>query len=416
MLKRELVEDFFSRKIGFTGIRRELEIKPIANKIISIVGPRRSGKTWFFYSLFEILEKPMYVSFEDIAFRNILAQEFFEVIKIFSQQNYEPKTLLLDEVQNLQQWEILVRSLQDRGFRIYLTGSSSKLLPREVSTELRGRSITYLLLPFSFREFATAKNIDLSSRRVESVGSILRSLKEYLKFGGFPEVIMGEKERILKEYCEEIFYKDFVERHEIKSLEFGRFLFEFMVQNFSKESSLRKIRSFFGKKISYTTLYDYVEKLQDTLTVFFLERFSKSVYLRRSWPRKIYICDMGIPSVFQFSEKIGDRMENAVFLELKRRQNEYPLLEFFYWKDRQQNEVDFVIKEGLKIKQLIQVTYASGKDEVEKREIKGLMKAGKELKCKDLLIITWDYEDEIEIENRKIVCKPLWRWLIEVNF
>ncbi|MEM2585080.1 MAG: DUF4143 domain-containing protein, partial [Thermoproteota archaeon] len=143
---------------------------------------------------------------------------------------------------------------------------------------------------------------------------------------------------------------------------------------------------------------------------------SKSVYLRRSWPRKIYICDVGLPSVLQFSEKIGDRMENVVFLELKRRQNEHPLLEIFYWKDRQQNEVDFVIKEGLKIKQLIQVTYASGRDEVEKREIKGLMKASKELKCKDLLIITWDYEDEIEIENRKIICKPLWKWLVEVDF
>ncbi|MFH8110219.1 MAG: hypothetical protein QXE42_02140, partial [Candidatus Aenigmatarchaeota archaeon] len=106
-----------------------------------------------------------------------------------------------------------------------------------------------------------------------------------------------------------------------------------------------------------------------------------------------------------------------VAIELQRRKSYwFGKQEIFYFKDYQQNEVDFVLKEGLKIKQLIQVTYASAKDEIEKREIKALLKASKELKCKNLLVITWDYEDEIEIENKKIVFKPLWKWLLNISF
>jgi predicted AAA+ superfamily ATPase len=160
------------------------------------------------------------------------------------------------------------------------------------------------------------------------------------------------------------------------------------------------------------TVYDYVEKLQDTLAVFFVKKYSERISLRESWPRKVYVCDTGISKVIRFSADFGRLMENVVFIEELRRINDNPLLEIFYWKDRQQNEVDFVLKEGLKIKQLIQVTYANGKDEIGRREIRALLKASEELRCKDLLIITWDYDDELEIGNEKIKFIPLWKWLI----
>ena len=220
------------------------------------------------------------------------------------------------------------------------------------------------------------------------------------------------EQKILREYFNEIFYKDFVERHEIKSLEFGRFLFEFCFQNFSKEISFRKIKNFFKKSVSDTTLYEYMEKLQDTLSVFFLEKYEKSIYLRKSWPRKIYVCDLGLANILGFEGDIGKRMENTVFLELLRRTNKKPLMEIFYWKDYQQREVDFVVKEGLKVRQLIQVTYANAKDEIEEREIRGLIKASELLKCKDLLCITWDYEALERIKGRKIRFLPLWKWLL----
>jgi len=411
MIKKELVEDFFSREIKFKGVERELEISKI-NKIISIVGPRRAGKTWYYYSLFEKLKNPMYVNFEDIAFRSLEIEEFFDVVKIFTELKYRPKTLLLDEVQVIKNWQTLLRSLYDRNYRVFITGSSSKLLPKEISTELRGRTTNYILLPFSFKEFIQARKEKVDIHTFEGKGDILKLLKEFLTYGSYPEVALSEdKERILREYFNEIFYKDFVERHKIKSMEFGRFLFEFAFQNFSKEMSLRKIKEFFGRSISDTTLYEYVEKLQDTLVVFFVEKYSRSIYERKSWPRKIYICDTGISKILRSSQDIGRLMENAVFLELLRKMNKNPLLEIYCLKHLNE-EVDFVVKDGLKIKQLIQVSYASNKDEIEKRELKSLIRASELLKCKNLSCITWDYEKEEETKGKKINFVPLWKWLL----
>jgi hypothetical protein len=417
MIKRELVEDFFSRKIKFEGIERELKIEePKIRKVISIVGPRRSGKTWYFYYLFEKFKNPMYVNLEDVAFRNISAEEFFDVIKIFSEINYEPKTLFLDEIQNIVKWQVLVRSLYDRNYKVFVTGSSSKLLPKEISTELHGRTFTYILLPFSFREFVKSKIEKVDIKTFEGKGKILRLAREYLEFGGYPEVVLEEsKEKILREYFDEIFYKDFVERHKIKSFEFGRFLFEFIFQNFSNEISFRKIKSTFGRNISERTLYTYVDKLEDTLAVFFVRKFSKSVYVRESWPKKVFVCDTGLSKILRFSPDIGRLMENAVFLDIVRETNINPLLEIFYLK-LNGGEVDFVIKEGLNVRQLIQVSYASSKDEIDKREVKALIKSSGLLKCKNMLIITWDYEDEIETENKIIKCLPLWKWLLAFRF
>ncbi len=407
MLSKNLIEDFFFRNFEFRGVQRELKISK-SEKISSIVGPRRAGKTWYFYSLLPLFPQPMYVNFEDIAFRNMSPEEFFEVIKIFAELKYKPKTLFLDEVQTISSWNVLVRSLYDRGYRIFVTGSSSKLLSREIATQLRGRTLTYLLLPFSFREFLTAKNISREVHTYEQRGTILKHLREYLDCGGYPEVVLSEdKDRILREYFTEIFYRDFVERHRIKSIDFGKFLFEFAFQNFSTEISMRKIKNFFGKNISNTTLYDYVDKIQDTLTVFFLDKYSHSVYERSSWPKKIYVCDTGISRILGYTEDIGRKMENVVYLELLRDINNYPLRSVYFYKFKAGEEVDFVVKEGSEIVECIQVTYASGKDEIEKREIRALEKASEELRCKKKTVITWDYEEEGEI--RYI---PLWKWLL----
>lgn len=416
MIKRELIEDFFGRERRFNGIERELKVPMPGRKIISIIGPRRCGKTTYFYYLIDrVLKEGMYIDFEDIAFKKMTIEEFFEVIKIYNELKPSTKFMLLDEVQSLNGWETLVRSLFDRGYRIFITGSSSKLTSREIATQLRGRSLKFLLLTFSFREFLKAKKIKLKLHTFEERGRLLGKLREYLEFGGFPEVVLSEeKEKILKSYADEVFYKDFVERHKIKSLDFGRFLFEFTFQNFSNELSIKRIKKFFGKNISERTLYKYTSYLEDTLFIFFLRKFSKSVYLRTSWPRKVYICDTGITKIVRFSPDYGKLMENTVFLELLRKTNEKPLLQIFYFKDYQQHEVDFVVKEGLKVKQLIQVTYASSLDEIEKRELRSLIKASELLKCKDLLVITWDLEDEMEFKGKKIRFMPLWKWLLKI--
>jgi len=416
---RSYIEDWYTKKLPSL-VERELSVKPVKDKVISIVGPRRAGKTFYFYQLMRRnKESCLYLDFEDSALVDVKFDEVLDVINLFTEITGKvPTDIFLDEVQRVEKWETMVRTLLNRGsYRIFVTGSSSKLLSREVATQLRGRSLTYFLFGFSFREFLKAKGINLGEvlSGVEKA-KIKNLLREYLEFGSFPEIVLKEdKEKILKEYHDTIFFKDFVERHELKSFDVAKFVFSQVLQSFSHEFSVNRLVNLLkssGIRMGKNTVYDYVEKLQDTLAVFFVKKYSEKISLRESWPRKVYVCDTGLSKVIRFSADFGRLMENVVFIEELRRINDNPLLEIFYWKDRQQNEVDFVLKEGLKIKQLIQVTYANGKDEIGRREIRALLKASEELRCKDLLIITWDYDDELEIGNEKIKFIPLWKWLI----
>jgi len=410
----KLVEDFFARLKHPEGIERELRIEKIPNKVYCIVGPRKSGKTWF---LMMNSKNQLYVDLTDVAFRNISVEDFFKVIEIFTRMFGKVEKIFIDEVQELKNWEYLLISLLNRNYEVYASGSSSKILKKEFSASLRGKNITYLLLPFSFREFLKARKVEIDVHSFEGRGKIEKNLKDFLFIGGYPEVVLNEekKEFIWKSYFDEIFYRDFVERQKVRNLQLGRFLLEFLFQNFSKEISINKIKKFFKGKIPFSdiTLYEYVEKIEETLNVFFVERYSKRVRERMSWPKKFYVADLGITNIFSFSEDIGKRMENTVFLELLRKTNYSPIMQIYYFKNKQ-NEVDFLIKENLEIKQLIQVTYANSKDEIERREIKSLLKASELLKCKDLLIITWDYEDEIKENNKVIKCVPLWKWLLKM--
>jgi predicted AAA+ superfamily ATPase len=162
-------------------------------------------------------------------------------------------------------------------------------------------------------------------------------------------------------------------------------------------------------KVSKNTLYDFQKFLEDVNVIFFLKKYSKSVRKTELSLPKAYVVDNGLYTFTTYKHEIGIEMESFVFQELLK-SGLRPNKDIFYFGNG--FEVDFVLKEGLKIKQLIQVTFASSKDEIEKREIKSLLKASELLKCKNLLVITWDYEDELKIENKKIAFKPLWKWLL----
>ncbi len=425
MLKRKLVMDFFAElreNIEKTKIlKRELKITLIENKATSIVGPRRAGKTYYLKFLAKKFSSFFYVDFENIIFRKIEPLEIFEILALYTEVTGEkPKILFLDEIQNLKEWQSVVRSLIDRGYIPIITGSSSKLLSREIATQLRGRTLSYLLLPFSFREYLFEfKRVRIKRFfSLSEEAKIKKNLRDYLFFTSYPEILITGNKRLLNEYYTTIFYRDFVERFGLKSVELAKFIFNFFLQNFSKEFSINKIANFLksqGIRFGKNTIYNYVEKLPETLNVFFVERAEKSIY-KRLWPRKVYICDLGLADIVSFSKDFGKRMENTVFLELLRKTNENPLLEIYYWKDYQQREVDFLVKEGLRIKKLIQVTYTSGLDEIERRELKSLVKAY-DLFKKDkpeLLIISWDFEDEIKFEGKKIRLIPLWKWLLSI--
>ncbi|MCS7135433.1 MAG: DUF4143 domain-containing protein [Candidatus Aenigmarchaeota archaeon] len=162
----------------------------------------------------------------------------------------------------------------------------------------------------------------------------------------------------------------------------------------------------------------WIKSLEEAYLIWVLERFSFKIKKNFLSPKKVYCVDNGLITTLGFftTENFGRLMENLVAIELFRRKSYWHNnWEIYYWKDYQQKEVDFVVKEGLHVKQLIQVTYASAKDEINKREIVALIKASSVLKCKDMLIITWDYEDEIKLGNKAIKCVPLWRWVLHLT-
>jgi len=144
-----------------------------------------------------------------------------------------------------------------------------------------------------------------------------------------------------------------------------------------------------------------------------VRRYSERVSLRESWPRKVYACDTGLTRLFRRGEEVGRLMENVVFIELLRRTNENPLWDIYYYRDQRQREVDFVVKEGPRVAQLIQVTYASSPDELDRRELDSLLRASEALGCGSLLVVTWDLEDEIVRDGKRITSVPLWRWLLK---
>ncbi len=424
---KEYLVDFQRRALPELS-KRDLKTDE-SKKIKSIIGPRRAGKTYFFYQKIKELvasgtkkENIMYLNFEDPRLADVSFKEIRDVVKL--QWELYPASIdaelhiFMDEPQTMPNWENVARHLHDEGFNLFVTGSSSKLLSREIATSLRGRTLSYALLPLSFSEFLKMKNVSLELARLSSreKSLLLSLLGEYMDFGGFPEIVSESntetKLRIISEYFNLVVYRDVVERYKIKNTFLIKWLIKSIITSFSKEFSVHKTYLTLKSreiKASKNTLYAYTSMLQDAMFVFFLPKFSYSIRKRELSLSKAYLCDVCFAKLSEVSKDEGKKMENTVFLELERRKG--PLTELSYWKDYTGKEVDFVVKEGTSIKELVQVTYASRRDGIEKRELNALINAGKELKCDDLLVITWDYEGEEKSEGIKFV--PLWKWLLE---
>ncbi|MEM0259741.1 MAG: ATP-binding protein [Thermoproteota archaeon] len=377
-----------------------------------IIGLRRSGKSFLGIHLIKKFNFG-YVNFDDE--RLVEVKDYDEILKNLHEIYGKVNFLFFDEIQNLEKWELFVNRLQRSGYNIIITGSNAKLLSKELATHLTGRYIEIENFPFSFREFLKAKDFKIRKEELEIKelrGKLLNLLNEYLKIGGLPEVVIENyrPENYVRMLFDSIIFKDIVKRY---NLRFSSKIYElarYLISNISTLQSFNKINEILNFR-SVHTVQNYFEYLKEAYLIFHLDAFSFSIKNQIKSKKKVYSMDLSFPNFtsFKFSENIGRLIENLVAIELLRKGYK----EVYYWKDYQQNEVDFVIKQGLNIKQLIQVTYASSKDEIDKREIKALIKASELLKCKNLQIITWDYEDELKVNEKTIKCIPLWKWLLE---
>ena len=415
-------------------IEREVPLNLHPKDIITLTGIRRGGKTFLLLWIAERLsqeslgEYVLYVNFEHELLKKVDARDVRKFFEVYSQlYGKMPKYILFDEIQRVKNWELLLRRLYDeKRYCIFVTGSSYELRPEELVSSLRGRTINYTIFPLSFSEFLRFKKYSFNEKRIlleEEKGKLLRLLSEYMEFGGFPDVVLREsefeKKKLLSSYFDTIILRDIIEKFEVRNTRLLEFFVKYLISISSSYFSATKTENYFksiGEKCSKPTLLDFFEYAKKSFLVFSSEIFSPKVKIREQYPVKIYSIDNGFVNWInpRFSENLGKLMENLVAIELLRRKESHPL-EIYYFKDYQGREVDFVIKEGLKVKQLIQVTYASERDEIEKREIRSLLKASELLKCKNLLVITWDYEGEEEIRGKKIKFLPLWKFLLKLE-
>jgi len=428
----ELIRDFHEKPLPDI-IDRELELRlSKIKKAITIIGPRRAGKTFFLFNHMKRLKNVkrneiLYVNLEDDRLLPLKLEDMDRILRtyyeIYPENRKKLIYMFLDEVQNVDDWELFVRRVLDsENVQVFLTGSSSKLLAKEIATSMRGRAIPYLILPFSFREFLKAKEIEVEKYlSSDKKAWIMKYLDEFVRWGGFPEIVLNNDEssriRTLKDYIEIMLMRDMAERHKIKNITVLRMLINGLQASFSKEFSVHKFFNYLksqGIKISKNTLYDYFRHFEDAFVILPVRRFSHSIReIEQSLP-KVYQIDNGYAAQLGVgvSHNIGRLMENLVAVEWLRRKFLNPKLEFYYWKDVSGKEVDFVIKKGQKICELMQVCYDIEDFDTKLRETKALIKAGRELKCNNLLVITWDFEGTENIERKKIAFVPLWKWLL----
>jgi uncharacterized protein len=417
------IAEFKERKLPKL-VERSLEVKITKDTIISIIGPRRAGKTYYFYQLISRFgkEDSLYLNFEDPELSDVSYKDIKGVLEVYREIfGKYPKYLFFDEIQNISNWDKPIRSLYElKRFYIFVTGSSSKLLSKEIASSLRGRTLSYVLLPFSFKKFLNIRKVEvtrpLSFSKESSIKNLLR---KYAAEGGFPQIVLNPErefqERFVGEYLDLVMYRDVIERHNIKNLHVIKFMIRSLLASFSKEFS---IHGFFRTlksqniKVSKKTVYNYFAYFEDAFLVSPVNKFSFSVKESFTSPPKIYLADTSL-SLSRYPDERGRKIENIVALELMRRRSYfYPLMELFYYKSVDRKEVDFVIKDASGINQLVQVCYDVSDLNTKRRETRALLKASRDLKCNNLLVITWDYEAEEEFKGEKIKFVPLWKWLL----
>jgi len=408
-LKELLIEykqRFLTTRIDL--IRREVQdnIEPFIKfkEVVIIAGPRRGGKSSLMKLICDDLIKKykvspsniLYLNFEDERFIDFNTSDFAQTYELFLQINKPNGRLyfFLDEIQNVTGWERWVNRLyENENIKIFITGSNASLLSSEISTALTGRNRTITNFPFSFAEFLTFKNYRLQENdyyQTKKRAAIKRFFQEYLRLGGYPEIIKINDPTLLEQYFKDIIYRDILPRYSIKKIKEIRELCLFLASNLGSIHSYNRLQSLIGVK-SINTVKTYLEILEEAYLFY-----------------RINLFDYSINSIsFKFSENIGHIYENLVFLELKRRNKE-----IYYWKSKKGKEVDFLIKKGLNIEEAIQVSYNLNYKKTLDREIEALLIAKDEFKIEHLSIITEDEEAEKEIGDVKIKIIPLWKWLL----
>ncbi|OGJ15542.1 hypothetical protein A3K73_05120 [Candidatus Pacearchaeota archaeon RBG_13_36_9] len=393
-------------------IEREISIEPYlrGNEIIIITGIRRCGKSTLLKIISKkINKKKIYINFDDVRFTDFKIENFQDIEEFAKEAQGIGAEIVffLDEIQNIPSWERWVNNLFSKNIKVFVTGSNSSLLSSEISTFLTGRNKVIKLYPFSLGEFLKFKKIPESPKTSNERIILLKAFEEYFEKGGFPLVIKNNDLGLSKQYFEDILNKDIIRRYGIKKIKEINDLILYLFSNVGKIYSYSTLKMISGIK-SLSMIKNYIEYMKGVFIASTINRFDYSLKKQKVSSSKFYVLDNSFLKTvaFNFIENRGQRLENLVFIRLLKQG-----FEVYYHLGK--NECDFIIKKGLKITDAIQVCLNLESPMTKKREIEGLLEAMQKYNLKEGLIITLDKEGEEKINNKKIIIKPIWRWLLE---
>jgi predicted AAA+ superfamily ATPase len=364
------------------------ELPVLSSHALIVSGIRRSGKSTF---LLQMLSKrfpdAIYLNFEDPRLYGFDLSDFQKLDLLISED--KGKVLFFDEIQVIKSWEIFVRQKLDQGFQIIVTGSNASLLSQELGTKLTGRHITKELFPFSFQEFCLFRNLPISSE----------SVSQYVELGGFPEFLKSERQEILNQLLDDLLVRDIAQRYGVRDLKSLQQLTVYLISNVGKPVSGNQLKK--ALEIGATsTVLEYFSYLEACWLFFFIPKFSYSQKKQLINPKKVYSIDTGMVTANSrsFSQDLGRRFENLVFLTLRRKHHE-----IYYFSEKK--ECDFVVFDRRGLLAVVQVCYKLSSENMD-RELEGLWEAMSFFSLKKGYLVTLDQKDYFEKDDNRIEVVP----------
>lgn len=378
------------------------------NRINIITGLRRTGKSTLLKNLIYSLNNFIFINFDDERLSQFSANNFNVLneaaLRVYGKSDY----YFFDEIQNVPGFEVFVRRLHDEGKKIVITGSNSSLLSVELGSKLTGRYKSFELYPFSFSEYLLYNHVELSESSFyvsEEKVELLKHFDFWFNNGGLPEYLKYKDADYVKTLYENIIYRDIVARYGIKKISELQSLARMLTNNLSLPITYNALKNALQLSNS-ETVKEYLGYLSNSWLFFELRKYSELLKQQLRAPKKVYMIDIAFNKLIGFntSENLGRRLENIVYVELKRRNNE-----IYYYQNG--GECDFVVKTLNGNIELFQVCYNLNPQN-NKREIAGLISAMNYFRINNASILTYNQEEIQKIENKKIRIIPVWKWML----
>ena len=422
-LIKEIIADFHSSLLPEI-TPRELRVPLNSKKIISIIGVRRCGKTYFLFQLMKELLQTMdkkhlvYINFEDerLNFKtgelDLILQAYRE---LYPEINPGEIYFFFDEIQNVEGWDRFCRRVYDSvSQNVFITGSNSKLLSKEISTSLRGRALPYELFPLSFREYLDFHKVTPGLYSSGNRALVIHHFDRFLRFGGFPELVRFEdalKDKVIQEYYNSMLFRDLIERFEIKQVHILKYFLKRLFASLTRDFSINKIYNEMksqGLKVGKDLLYGFLEQIESIYLMCIVKKYDPSVIRQELSEKKVYCIDNGLVNAvtFKFSKDSGKLLENITAIELLRRQKGT----FFY---RNAVECDFLIAEKEEVQTALQVSLSLADPDTREREIRGLIAACKRFGLSNGLIISREDNEEFQREGITVTVVPAYKYFLE---